>query len=243
MTITKASNRARRIAAQHFRLQARHAERLAKRIRRYHLELARRVAERFLRTEAGLRLDGESLAQKTSEPELLVTEQDKRILQQLLVAAERAMWDDSQNLVAEILPIEPVPLLGEVEERIGQRVTRITEVTRSQIARVIDDGFSAGLSDVQIAEDLRTVVEETYRGRADTIARTEIAMVDSEATVNAYQQVGVTHVLVSDGLDCGWTSHDDPDKADGSTRSLEAWQARPIAHPNCVRSAAPLEPQ
>ena len=239
----KADNRARRIARQHFRVQARIAGRLTDQLRRYFKDLGARAVERFLRIELGLRMDGDSLARKTSEPELIVTDQDARILNQLLRAAEEQMWDDSYELVVEVLPdVEPRPMPRELINRIGQRVTKITEVTRQQVANVINQGFDAGLSHQEIADRLRLVVEETYKGRADTIARTEIAMIDAEATVDAYGQVGVSHVVITDGPSCGWLKHDDEDKADGTTRTLEAWRAKPIAHPNCVRGAAPLEP-
>lgn len=239
------ATRAQRIARQHFRLQARHAERLGLKLRRYFKALGARAATRFLRIEAGLQLDGETWRTKAQgpRPTLIVTESDKRILAQLLTAAEAVMWDDSQALVATVLTeVEPVAMPASVQGRIGQRVTQITEATRSQVASTISEGFGSGLSDAQIADELRSVVEETYKGRADTIARTEIATVDAEATVDAYDQVGVTHVIISDGSGCGWRKHKDPDKADGTRRTLAAWRSKPIAHPNCVRSAAPLEP-
>ncbi len=243
MAQVRNSSRARRIARQHFRHQARLSKRLADQLRRYYQLLAGRARERFLRQERGLRLDGESLRTKTLEPDLIITDQDARILNQLLVRAEAQMWEESQDLVVEILPaVEPVPMPAVQVERIGARVTRITETTRRQVGKVISEGFDLGLSDQDIAENLRSVVEETYKGRADTIARTEIAMVDAEATVDAYGQVGVTHVIITDGPGCGWAKHNDEDKADGTVRTLEAWRAKPIAHPNCVRGAAPLEP-
>ena len=51
---------------------------------------------------------------------------------------------------------------------------------------------------------------------------------------------GVEWFQVSDGSDCGWQHHDDPDKANGSLRSLEDVLAFPIAHPNCSRQVVPV---
>jgi hypothetical protein len=42
-----------------------------------------------------------------------------------------------------------------------------------------------------------------------------------------------------DGDDCGWTSHDDPDKADGTIRTLDEASDYPLPHPNCVRGWTP----
>lgn len=42
-------------------------------------------------------------------------------------------------------------------------------------------------------------------------------------------------ILVSDGPDCGWTYHDDPEKANGMVVSIAEARANPIAHPHCVR--------
>lgn len=44
---------------------------------------------------------------------------------------------------------------------------------------------------------------------------------------------------IIDGPDCGWSSHDDRERADGSLRSLEEVLAYPIAHPNCQRRIEP----
>lgn len=59
--------------------------------------------------------------------------------------------------------------------------------------------------------------------------------------LKASEAAGRTVVLVSDGPDCGWSSHDDPELANGKIATIEEAQEFPIAHPNCVRSfsAAP----
>lgn len=38
---------------------------------------------------------------------------------------------------------------------------------------------------------------------------------------------------------CGWTSHDDPDKANGTVRHIDDAENHPISHPRCARSFAP----
>ncbi len=134
---------------------------------------------------------------------------------------------------------EPHQLSLFSRNRIADRVTRVNEVTRTAIRRTIRAGMADGLSNDEIAETLRDKVRETYRGRADTIARTETAIVDQEAAHDRYRAGGITHVRISDGASCGWTSHEDPDKANDSVRTLDEAARYPIAHPNCVRSSAP----
>ncbi|MFD4397208.1 hypothetical protein [Kitasatospora sp. NPDC058478] len=46
-------------------------------------------------------------------------------------------------------------------------------------------------------------------------------------------------VQVVDGRDCGWTSHPDPEPADGTLRSVDSAAAHPIAHPGCTRGFIP----
>jgi hypothetical protein len=41
--------------------------------------------------------------------------------------------------------------------------------------------------------------------------------------------------IVSDGPDCGWTSHEDSDKANGQVVPQAKARAHPLAHPNCQR--------
>jgi hypothetical protein len=69
--------------------------------------------------------------------------------------------------------------------------------------------------------------------------RTKLAETWQLASFDLYRQAGVQYVEVSDGAGCGWSSHSDPDKANGSIRSLEEAGAYPLAHPNCARSSFP----
>ena len=73
--------------------------------------------------------------------------------------------------------------------------------------------------------------------RAETIALTESANAFNLASTAGYADSGlVDEVEVFDGPECGWTEHDDPDLADGSTRTLDEADEYPIAHQNCQRA-------
>lgn len=77
--------------------------------------------------------------------------------------------------------------------------------------------------------------------RAETIARTETKTAQNLSSVAAYRKSEVVQALrVFDGPDCGWSSHDDPVKADGMIVSFDEAQAQPLSHPRCVRSFAPV---
>jgi hypothetical protein len=160
------------------------------------------------------------------------------------------------DLTGDLVGLDPItaddPLVERLSRRSATRVKRVSNVTRGAIRRTLADGRRLGLSNYEIAEGgttrvrelgfrpLRDVVRETYRGRAQTIARSEMAVASSQTTHDRYAEAGVKHVDISDGPGCGWTSHEDPDTADGSRRTLAAYNAFPVAHPNCVRLSLPV---
>ena len=72
--------------------------------------------------------------------------------------------------------------------------------------------------------------------RSYLIARTEVANAYNLAACDAYASSGVDFLEVFDGQDCGWSSHDSPDTAHGSIRSVEECARQPISHPRCQRA-------
>lgn len=73
--------------------------------------------------------------------------------------------------------------------------------------------------------------------RAYLIALTESGNSFNRSAIEGYARSGlVDFVEVFDGPDCGWTSHNDPELAHGSIRSLAEAKARPLAHPRCQRA-------
>ncbi len=128
------------------------------------------------------------------------------------------------------------------------RMRPVTDVTRSAVQEVLRIGQARGYNDFQIARGvpadnfrgIRDVVKMTYKNRDLAIARTEMAISSQRAAHDRYAAAGVTHVDIQDGPGCGWTSHDDPDTANGSRRTLAAANAHPTAHPNCIRVSMPV---
>jgi hypothetical protein len=143
-----------------------------------------------------------------------------------------------------------------VMDRVATEVRRINdqsrELLRSKVAEAIDRGYSVDQLVAGVADDgfagLRELVEgwaSTPDGaagaRAQTIALTETANAYNAASLAGYEDSGlVDAVEVFDGPECGWTEHDDPDLADGSTRTLDEANDYPISHPNCQRAFGPV---
>jgi hypothetical protein len=80
----------------------------------------------------------------------------------------------------------------------------------------------------------------TLRDYSDTVLRTSTAMAHNLAVINHSTASGVRYFAISDGLDCGWSAHNDSDLAAGSVRTLEEVSSYPISHPRCARTISPL---
>jgi hypothetical protein len=74
---------------------------------------------------------------------------------------------------------------------------------------------------------------------ADVSVRTSTALAYNTGTLNAGQEAGVQWYHVTDGMDCGWTTHRDTDLAAGTVRSAEECASYPISHPRCARGFSP----
>jgi hypothetical protein len=74
---------------------------------------------------------------------------------------------------------------------------------------------------------------------SDMAIRTSTALAYNAGTLNAGREAGVQWYHVTDGLDCGWSSHQDTDLAAGTVRSAEECAAYPISHPRCARGFSP----
>lgn len=77
--------------------------------------------------------------------------------------------------------------------------------------------------------------------RALNIARTELGYAANAGATVRYAESGfVLAVRVHDGDGCGWRSHDDPDKANGTIRTLQEAELYTLAHPSCQRAFSPV---
>lgn len=130
-----------------------------------------------------------------------------------------------------------------IRQRIGLNVTSITDTLLEALRNRVEAAIAGGLSVEQLVAGTDTVpgLRELFGNRAQTIALTETATTYNLASSAGYRESGlIDEVEVYDGEDCGWTEHDDPDLADGSTRTLDEADNYPVAHPNCQRAFGPV---
>ena len=179
------------------------------------------------------------------DPETDVDWEDEK--SRLRVVLERwyiVMGDAAYSALGEQLGIELTFDLAaastkRVRHLIGVNVTSITDTLRQVLRNRVEDAIARGLSVEQLVAGTDAVggLRELFGNRAETIALTETATAYNASTTLGYADSGlVDEVEVFDGPECGWTEHDDPDLADGSTRTLDDADEYPIAHPNCQRA-------
>lgn len=152
-------------------------------------------------------------------------------------------------LVGLEIMVEHDPRVSDMLRReAGQRIAGMHRTTLDAVRATLAEGVQRGYSARQIAygvpEDgfrgVRSTVTETYSGRAQTIARNEIAAARSNIVIERFREARIAEVMISDGADCGWSSHNSGDNANGTRRTLIAYQAQPFSHVNCVRQASPI---
>lgn len=218
---------------------------MARVLRRFFRAQARRVAERYALVEGiELKQAGPRDLFPGSEEEILLSRvMHPFILDQTL---------DAAGFGAELAGTPPLvresPELTRLMAEAGTRIRGINAETLRAVQDVLRLGAERGYTPWQIANGvaadgyrgIRHVVEETYRGRADTIARTELGTASQNAAHDRYGRGNVVEVDILDGDECGWEYHDDPDLANGSRRSLADARAHPLAHPNCLRVSVPV---
>ena len=180
------------------------------------------------------------------EDELIIDVSEPFVLEMTEVGIENA----DVFIAAEAAPAITEEMIEELVEQSAQRVTEVNKTTRKHIQRAITKAQERGYSVRETAygskrtrkdkfKPLDDVIKELYHGRPECIARTELAIANNNAQIRRFASMGMNTVDVFDGPGCGWTTHDDPDKANGTTRSVEDSLRMPISHPNCVRSFLP----
>ncbi|WP_055693973.1 hypothetical protein [Streptomyces prasinopilosus] len=66
-----------------------------------------------------------------------------------------------------------------------------------------------------------------------------VTAANTGAVRTALDELGTEWVEVRDGNGCGWESHDSPDKADRTLRTVQDALAHPTSHVHCVREFLP----
>jgi len=125
----------------------------------------------------------------------------------------------------------------------AEQVVRIDQSTRDRLRDVLKVGQERGYSDHEIANGvpaegfggIRGLYLETWRGRAETIARTEIATAQHAASLDRYTATGlVSHVRIHENEDT-----DEPCASrNGKVVPLSAQPG--LLHPNCRMGLEPI---
>lgn len=117
--------------------------------------------------------------------------------------------------------------------RAAQDAARDPDATRLNVEALRRDH---PLDTVVYANNARHPVESWARA---SLTWQAVTAANTAAARTALGELGTEWLEVRDGADCGWTSHDDPDRAHRTLRTVQDALAHPTAHPHCVREFLP----
>lgn len=233
----------------HTRYEAVHrrvSKRMANHLRAFFRSQARRVVARYLAAVGIVKAVADPSAETLMPPD-----EEQALLTALEVYLLTMMMTTSalMALLVDATPIATTDVAARVLlAEAGNPVRAITEVTRRAIREHLADGARRHYTAQQIAygvpdegyRSLAAVVESAYTGRAEAIAATETARIGALTMAETYRMAGIERVLIRDGRSCGWSYHEDRDKADGSVRTVTEYRQTPLSHPYCIRQGFPI---
>ncbi len=194
---------------------------------------------------------GKALQHATETKELpdaddLLTPKDgqelEKILKRWFVAIAEASWETINLSIGVTVAFDLTdPSITRMLSKAAESVKGITETTRNALIDALHYGNEQGWSIQQLVRGdeghagLSSIIEESYKGRATTIARTELGNAQNTVTSERYKASGIENVGIEDNGD---TDDDDECKeANGQIWTLEYFNAHPLEHPNCTRCA------
>ncbi len=121
---------------------------------------------------------------------------------------------------------------------LGERITQLDETTRDLVREELQSAFAEGKAESlqDLAGRIRAINPEAFSpARALKIARTEAGYAYGHGAGLAYRQNGIAHVEISDGDGCKPCQD-----AGGQIWTVDESLSDTLAHPGCVRSAAPI---
>lgn len=136
-------------------------------------------------------------------------------------------------------------------ERVSEAFVRaVRAASAAELPKIAAGGRTATQAADRLEERLLTqygIDHVTYRDGsrvpvrvyAHMAARTKSAVAFNAGTLNQCVEDGIGWVEVFDGPLCGWKSHEDPDMAARSIRTVADAGRYAIAHPNCRRAFGP----
>lgn len=188
-----------------------------------------------------------ALARKVAQVEDWYDESDEQA--RLLLLFDRryvAMLRAVHELVAEALDLDGFRLDDAATRRVlreaAERVVRIDETTRAAIARRLQEGQALGLSPWELANGsarddyggIDGLFKETWAGRAQTVARTELAHAQNVASLDRYAATGIVDsVRIIDG-------DQDAACAARNGKVVPITERPELLHPNCTLAVVPI---
>lgn len=160
---------------------------------------------------------------------------------------ERADWPTSrwswtprhQDTITSITAQYYVDLIGRLREalrraraflRAAQDAARTTTFDADQLRT------EHPLGTVIYAGDHRHPVHAWARA---ALSWQTVSTANAGGARTALDDMGIDFLEVRDGDDCGWTEHNDPDRANRTLRTVADALAHPLAHPHCQREFLP----
>lgn len=153
---------------------------------------------------------------------------------------------DAVTLLAADLHGELLEATTHVRLSVKRTIRRVV-ASRSRSGRVL--GRTALRSADEVANLLRgrgigsVVYANGRRVWIDTYAemamRTKTGVAYNAGLLGQSHALGVGWIEVFDGADCGWSHHEDGDRANGTVRPIAECNKTPLSHPNCRRSFGP----
>lgn len=121
--------------------------------------------------------------------------EEERKLAEVLLRFYHANGDAAFKATADLLGVGVSwdlanPNVGRVVSDLARRIVGIAEETRRNVGQIVSDALTEGTTIPQLADRLRGLFTETYRGRAETVARTESMVAYSEASLLSYRETG-----------------------------------------------------
>lgn len=220
------------------------ANRMQLNVQKYFADLSARVVGRLVDLYKG----AEFISERKVSAEELLSEEDGEELIRLIKSHYRelliATWDIDNVMLGTTASLDLLdPAITKLMDVAGTRVVAITETTLKKLREVLRIGAENGWSvDHLIRGDsemsvpgIRDVVAQTYKNRAENIARTELGTAQNVATADRYAALGVEKVLILDGGTMD--SDEDCNNLNETIQTLEWFQDNPLGHPRCVRAA------
>jgi HK97 family phage portal protein len=215
---------------------------MAKELDSYFASLSDRVVSR-----AGKGMAIQGLKGLPSADDLLTPKDEKDLvdlLKKWFIGIAQASWETINLSLGVSVDFELTdPAITKMLATAGGDVMEITKTTRTALQQALQYGNEQGWSVGQLVRGdenqagIRSIVEETYKNRSLTIARTELGNAQNAVTAERYKTSGVERVEILDN------GNDDDDEAcqvaNGQIWTLEIFESNKLEHPNCTRCAAP----